>query len=85
MYVCGYGRIGRGDTGDEYAKTGGEDYRTGVSYNAKRHLERIRLLLNSAMFRVHGLPSEHHCKGLLQRSGIWSIQSLYCSQQVELY
>ncbi|WP_288488188.1 hypothetical protein [uncultured Alistipes sp.] len=56
-----------------------------VSYNAKRHLERIRLLLNSAMFRVHGLPSEHHCKGLLQRSGIWSIQSLYCSQQVELY
>lgn len=29
MYVCGYGRIGRGDTGDEYAKTGGEDYRTG--------------------------------------------------------
>lgn len=29
MYVCGYGRIGRGDTGDEYAKTGGENYRTG--------------------------------------------------------
>lgn len=28
MYVCGYGRIGRGDTGDEYAKTGGENYRT---------------------------------------------------------
>lgn len=29
MYVCGYGRIGRGDMGDEYAKTGGEDCRTG--------------------------------------------------------
>lgn len=46
--------------------------------------------------RIHGLPSEHHCKGLLQRPGIClrqarrdrpmaGVQPLYWSQQVELY
>ena len=96
--MCGDGRTGRGDAGDEHAGADGKDYgadrklqcqaafgadagvthylHVGKSVRAdggKSTVVSVPAACTAQAtpgVRIHGLPSEHHCKGLLQRYGV---------------
>lgn len=98
QYVCGHGRTGRRDAGDEHAGVDSQNYgvdrelQCQAAFGADAGVARYLHVGKSVRadggkgtvvsvpaacstqaapgIRIHGLPSEHHRKGLLQRYGV---------------